>query len=125
MIARLIGPKMLGGALLAAISALGFVTWQWQSAEESASTATERVIGLSADLQHSESVVADQRADLAALDAAIEARREREREARARAAQAEQALAALEDSDEQVKDWSDTRVPDGVRRWLREPADSD
>jgi len=117
---RVVGPKMLIGVVASLSVALAVSGWQWRVAHEDAVTANERLDALRSDLSRAEQIINEQRAELAAFDAAVEAQRERERQARERAAEAEQRLRALEQSDEAVKAWSDDRVPDGVRRWLRE-----
>jgi len=76
-------------------------------------------------LDQSIATIAAQQQEMAEYEAAVKAQREREQAARERAAQAERRLQNLEASDEAVQDWSDARVPDGVRDWLREPAGGD
>jgi LysB family phage lysis regulatory protein len=124
-ITRVAGPKALLGVVAALVATLALAAWQWREAHAEAVTATERLEALRGDLSRQEQIIGEQRAELAAFDAAMKAQREREQKARARAAEAEQRLRALEQSDEQVREWSDGAVPDGVRRWLREPANGD
>ncbi len=124
-ITRVVGPKMLIGVLGSLSVALAVAGWQWRVAHEDAVTANERLDALRSDLSRAEQIINEQRAELAAFDAAVEAQRERERQARERAAEAEQRLRALEQSDEAVKAWSDDRVPRDVRRWLHNGTNPD
>ena len=119
-VAKIAGPKALLGVVAALVAALAIVSWQWRAAHEDAVRAGERLDSLRADLSRQEQIINDQRSELAAFNAAVEAQRDRERKARERAAEAEQRLRGLEQSDEDVAAWSDDRIPRDVRRWLRE-----
>jgi len=125
LITRLAGPKALLGIVAALVVLMGLLAWQWRAAERDLASIEHQINTLRADRERAELIITEQRAEIAAFDEAIRAQREREREARERAAEAEQRLRDLEQSDAAVKDWSDSAVPDGVRHWLREPADSD
>lgn len=117
-IAKLLGPRVLIGALTASIFALAFVTWQWQAARQNATEARSRAVELSQAVESSEAELSRALDRMHALDAALAAQRKRAENAQKARDKAERALTELENSNEQVKDWSDTRVPDDVRGWL-------
>jgi len=124
-VTKLAGPKTLLGVVAALVAITGLLAWQWRGAERDLASIEHQADTLRTDLGRAESIITEQRAELAAFDEAIRAQREREREARERAAEAERRLRDLEQSDAAVKDWSDSAVPDGVRRWLHDDADGD
>lgn len=124
-VTKLAGPKTLLGVVAALVASIALLTWQWRAAERELAGIEHQTNALRADLGRAESIITEQRAEIAAFDEAMRDQRAREQAARDRAAQAEQQLRALEQSDEAVKDWSDGRVPDGVRRWLHDDADGD
>lgn len=125
LITRLAGPKALLGIVAALVAVMGLLAWQWRAAERDLASIEHQANTLRAELGRAESIITEQRAEIAAFDEAVRAQREREREARERAAEAERRLRDLEQSDEAVAAWSNRAIPGGVRRWLREPADGD
>ena len=118
LIGKIAGPKVMIGVIAAALAAVVFLTWQLRDARSDLQAAEQ-------GLDQATATIAAQQQEMAEYEAAVEAQREREQAARERAAQAERRLQDLESSNEAVQDWSDARVPDGVRDWLREPAGSD
>ena len=118
VIAKVAGPKVLIGVIVSALAAIALLTWQLRDTQSALQAAEQ-------GLDQATVTIAAQQQEMAEYEAAVEAQREREQAARERAAQAERRLQDLESSDEAVQDWSDARVPDGVRDWLREPAGSD
>jgi len=124
-LAQSAGPKVLVGVIASAVIIISLLTWRWQAEKDNAADAEAQADAMSAALAGAEQTITEQRADIKALDQAIADQKAREQAARERAAEAEQRLQSLEDSNAQVRDWSDSAVPDGVRGWLHDHADSD
>lgn len=120
LLSKIAGPRVLAGVVAAAIAALAFTTWQWQSAERQASENRSEAKELREGLKSSEAELSRTREQIASLDAAVSAQRARREQAEQERAAAERELTELENSDEQVQDWSDTPIPDDVRGWLRD-----
>lgn len=120
LVAKFAGPKVLLGVIIASTSAITFLVFQWQSALEDKAIAQQNTQTYITALAESEAELTRERETRMALNDAIEKRRQREQAARERARAAESKLASLEQSNEAVSDWSDSRVPGDVRDWLRD-----
>jgi len=120
LISKLLGPRVLIGIILAAASALAFTIWQWQSAERSASHSANQAAELRQALKESEAEASQARERIDALSDAVELQRAKARKAQQDRIAAERSLSKLEAENEQIQDWSDAAVPDGIRSWLRE-----
>lgn len=118
LLSKIVGPRVLAGVIAAALAALAFTTWQWQSAELQAFENRSQARELRQGLELSEAELSRAREQIVSLDAALSAQRARREQAEQERADAKRKLIELENSNEEVKDWSDTRVPDDVRGWL-------
>lgn len=117
---KFLGPKVMTGVLLAAVSAIGVLFWQWQSASESSARAEHQAQSYRVALVESEQELARQTERRKAMERAITQQQARAQAARERAETAEQALQRLEAGDEEVASWSGASVPPDVLDWLRD-----
>lgn len=111
--------KLLAAAAAVVIGVGGTLVWQWRASVDEAATMRQQATELRQALRESESQASAARERIVALSAAVEAQRRRAKAAQLSRAEAQQRLRQLESNNEQVREWSDNRIPDDVRGWLR------
>jgi hypothetical protein len=116
---RFIGPKVAAGLVFGLVLACGTLVHLWQSAiQDKANYKTQADTYLVA-LSQAENELERERIQRRALSTAIEKRQAQEKAARERARAAEAKLTELESNNEDVSDWSRTRVPGDIIDWMR------
>lgn len=118
LVSRVAGPKVLIGVVASAALAITVLGWLWRGAADEAAQSARDAQEYRQALENTNTELDRMLRERRELDQALAERRAMEREAQARAREAERRLQALEESDEAVADWSDDRVPAGVRSWL-------
>jgi len=120
LLAKVAGPKVLIGVLIASTTAIAFLFSQWQEALNEKANAEQNARTYERALASTRSQLEREKDRRQALSQAITERRKREAEARQRAARAESRLSELEARNDEVSRWSSTAIPSDARDWLRD-----
>lgn len=114
LLARIAGPRVLLGVVLAAIVAIALMWWRLDGAQAAATRARQTSAQLRDALQAAESQAQARRVELERLQAALLERDEAIRRARERATDFSAALDRLRRESAEVREWADARVPASV-----------
>lgn len=114
LLARIAGPRVLLGVVLAAIVAIALMWWRLDGAQSAATQARQTSAQLRDALQAAEASAQARRVELERLQAALLERDEAIRRARERASDFSAALDRLRRESAEVREWADARVPGDV-----------
>lgn len=122
ILAKIAGPRVLLGVVLAAVTAIALMWWRIDSATDDAARAEQAWAQLRDALQASEAQASVARKELARLQLALVERDEAIRSARDKADDFGRSLERLRQDSAEVRVWSDAAVPAGVLAGLRSGA---
>jgi len=123
-LARIAGPRVLLGVAAAAAVAIATLLWLYVSSAEDAATARQQNSQLRQSLSDQRQAVQRLQAEKQNLEQALQTARQATRKAREQADSARSRIDELEESDENVRQWSRRSVPDAVGNELRRYARS-